>query len=295
MVDHAPSFQVIDAAMIPIGDDLLDRLLAEDSPFGDLTTAALGIGERPGRMSFEARVPMVVCGLEEAVRLIGRAGATATAHHRGGTAVAAGTRLLDAAGPAATLHRAWKVAQTLVEALSGIASDARAIVEAAHRGNPEARVACTRKSFPGTKALALLAIVAGGAVPHRLGLSETVLMFPEHRLFLPPDEPLAVTVARLRANCPERTLVAEATTIADALALARAGVTVVQLEKLAPAQVREVAAAVDDDRLPTVIAAAGGIGPNNAEAYAAAGARVLVTSRPYLASPRDVQVRFQAA
>jgi len=239
---------------------------------------------------------MVVCGVEEAVRLILRAGATAaTAHQRSGEAVAAGTRLLDAAGPIAALLRAWKVAQTLVEALSGIASEARAIVEAAHRGNPAARVACTRKHFPGTKALALRAIVAGGAIPHRLGLSETVLVFPEHRLFLPADEPLAATVARLRGNCPEKTLVAEATTGADALALARAGVDVIQLEKFTSAEIRTVATALQADGLATVIAAAGGIGPGNAEACAAAGARVLVTSRPYLAPPRDVQVRFQAA
>ena len=279
--------------MIPISDSLLDGLLAEDSPYGDLTTAALGIGDRHGRMSFAARVPLVACGVGEAARLVRLAGGTAAALVGDGEVVTEGTPLLAADGPAAALHRAWKVAQTLVETLSGIASEARAIVEAARHGNPSAVVACTRKTFPGTKALAIKAILAGGAVPHRLGLSETVLVFPEHRLFLPAGENPATTVAQLKRRCPEKTIVAEALTADDALALAWAGADVIQLEKFPPDAVRAVADALDAGGLTATLAAAGGIGPDNAEAYAAAGARVLVTSRPYLAPPRDVQVRFE--
>lgn len=42
-------------------------------------------------------------------------------------------------------------------------------------------------------------------------------------------------------------------------------------------------------------AAAGGINAGNAAAYAQAGADVLVTSSPYVAKPRDVQVRILSA
>ena len=280
--------------MPSLSDAQLDHLLAEDSPYGDLTTVALGIGDRPGRMSFSARASMVVCGLGAAARLVGRAGGSARTLVRDGDLVAIGTPLLAAEGSAGSLHRAWKVAQTLVEALSGIASETRAIVDAARRGDPATVVACTRKTFPGTRAPALRAIMTGGATPHRLGLSETVLMFPEHRLFLSAGESLAATVTRLRRNCPEKKIVAETLTADDALALARAGVDVIQLEKFSPADFRAIATAVATYGLNTMLAAAGGIGPANAEAYAAAGARVLVTSRPYLAPPRDVQVRFEA-
>jgi molybdenum transport protein len=41
-----------------------------------------------------------------------------------------------------------------------------------------------------------------------------------------------------------------------------------------------------------VAAAAGGIDAENAADYARAGARLLVTTAPHLAPPRDVQVRF---
>jgi molybdenum transport protein len=44
-----------------------------------------------------------------------------------------------------------------------------------------------------------------------------------------------------------------------------------------------------------VIAAAGGINAGNVGAYALAGANIVVTSSPYLARPRDVQVRIGPA
>jgi len=45
---------------------------------------------------------------------------------------------------------------------------------------------------------------------HRLGLSETVLVFPEHLAFL-GDEPLPALVARLARAAPEKKLIIEVT------------------------------------------------------------------------------------
>ena len=48
----------------------LERLLDDDVPHGDLTTEALGIGERPGVMRFVARDPMVLALAEDAAAII---------------------------------------------------------------------------------------------------------------------------------------------------------------------------------------------------------------------------------
>ena len=98
--------------------------------------------------------------------------------------IAAGTVFLEGRGPAAGIHLAWKVSQTLVEYASGIATRTRRIVEAARAEAPDIAVACTRKNFPGTKEISVKAVLAGGAQMHRLGLSETLLVFPEHATFL---------------------------------------------------------------------------------------------------------------
>ncbi len=258
-------------------------------PFGDLTTDSLGIAGRLGCIRFFVRDPMVVCGVEEAVRLFQLCGAQAEILALSGTAAPTETLLLEATGDAGALHRAWKVAQTLMEWCAGIATSAAAIVTAARRGHPDALVAGTRKNVPGARRLAVKAFRAGGAVMHRNGLSETLLVFAEHRQFL-NGEPPAETLARLRRHCPEKRVVVEVATPAEALVWADADV--LQLEKFPPEAVAEVAAALAARGASTVIAAAGGIHAGNAEEYARAGARLLVTTAPHLAPPRDVQVRF---
>lgn len=267
----------------------LERFLLEDVPYGDLTTQSLGISAQPGRMVFRARQAMVVCATEEAARLIGRAGAAVSHILPSGASAEAGAVLLVAEGGAGALLAAWKVAQTLVEAASGIASGARALVDAARAIRPDMVVACTRKAFPGTRVLAAKAIVAGGAVSHRLGLSESILVFPEHRAFL-AQESLAMMLARLQAGCPEKKLVVEVTSVAEAEEAALAGAHVVQLEKFPPSQVADVVARLAVLAPLVKIAAAGGVTVANAADYAATGAHILVTTAPYLAPPKDVAV-----
>ena len=285
--DSAPLFPTatpaVDTACV-LGDADLARLLADDVPHGDLTTAALGIGPQAGRLDCRARQPMTLCGVEEAVRLLTLAGCTARHLAASGDTLAADAPILEAAGSAAALHRAWKSAQVLLEWSSGLASAATELVAAA----APLPVACTRKTPPGNKALAVKAMRCGGAVMHRLGLSESLLLFAEHRRFL--AEPPAATAARLHGALPEHKLAVEVHSAEEALAWARAGAEILQLEKFTPAAVAACRDLLASHELHPILAAAGGIHPGNAAAYAASGARLLVSSWPYSATPRDVAV-----
>ncbi len=278
-----------------IPDSVLHALLAEDIPYGDLTTRSLEIGGAPGRIAFAARGPMVACCTEEAARILALLGCTAKVATASGRDVAAGTLLLSGAGPAEALLAGRKVAQTLIEWTSGVAGAVRAIIDAARAVDPAIVVACTRKAVPGTRALSTKAICVAGATMHRCGLSDTILLFPEHRAFGGGDA-LSIQVAELRRRNPERSIVVEVKTLADALIARDHGANVLQLEKFPPAEVARLTArlAATDGPQP-VIAAAGGITAANAADYARAGARVLVTSSPYTAKPADVQVTIAAA
>jgi molybdenum transport protein len=44
----------------------LEALLADDVPYGDLTTQALGIGDAPGALTLAARDAMVIAEVEPA-------------------------------------------------------------------------------------------------------------------------------------------------------------------------------------------------------------------------------------
>ena len=266
---------------------MLDELLADDVPFGDLTTTALGLDDAPARLSMRMRATAVVCGVEIARDLFLRAGASADVLAPTGARVAAGGAILDAQGPGAAIFTAWKVAQTLVEYLSGIATATADIVAAARAVVPEVAVVTTRKTFPRTKALMIAAIRAGGAYPHRLGLSETVLVFPEHRAFLADP---AAAIAALRRTLPEKKVVVEVTSLDEVHRILPAGPAVLQCEKMTPEMIAAVAAAVAAAGSRAQVAAAGGVNALNAAAYAAAGAHILVTSAPYWAKPADVKV-----
>jgi len=279
--------------MLALTTDQLESLLREDAPYGDLTTEALGISGRTATIRFVARAGMIVAAIDEAAALLRLAGVSVGSQVRAGDRVMAGDCLLEGTGPAQAVLLAWKVSQTLVEIWSGVASATRAVVDAATAVRPNVAVACTRKNVPGTKALATAAIKAGGAAPHRLGLSETILVFPEHRVFrLEAD--LRSLAHELKARAPEKKIVIEVNDVTEAVAAAHAGFDVIQLEKFTPAAVAAVATALSGLGARPVLAAAGGIHADNARAYAEAGADVLVTSWPFTARPADVAVTITA-
>ncbi len=276
----------------------LEALLRDDVPCGDLTTDALGIGDIPAVMRFAARDPQVLALAEDAAALIELAGGQVDLLATSGSVLEQGTPILRAHGPASALLQGWKVAQTLIEIWSGVATEAHAIVRAARAVAPEIAVACTRKNVPGAKRFAVAAVRAGGAAMHRLGLSETVLVFPQHRALMGGEIPTADVVQQLRRSAPEKRLVIEVTSVDQAVIAAAAGFDVIQAEKFSPEQIAAVVARLtpaNGTGPRPVIAAAGGINAGNAAAYAAAGADVLVTSSPYTARPRDVQVEIARA
>src|SRR5262245_65431036 len=100
--------------MLTIPDDELRRWLAEDVPYGDLTTHALGFGNRPGRIRFEARQAMVAACSEEAGRIMSMAGADVTECVASGAALQSGGLLLAAEGAGAAVHGGWEVRHALL-------------------------------------------------------------------------------------------------------------------------------------------------------------------------------------
>ena len=270
-------------------------MILDDCPFGDLTTRGLGIDGVSARALLTARDDMTLAGVEEAARMFELCGAEVHIVHASGDSIAAGTPILEVAGTGGSLHRSYKMAQTLLEILGGIATAARAIVQSALVQRAQCRVVCTRKHMPGIKRWAVKAIEAGGASPHRLGLSDSILVFDEHWALIGPAGSEADCIARLRASAPERKVAAEASTVERALVLARAGADIVQVDKLAPEALAPLAREFATMTPRPLLAAAGGINAGNAARYAAGGADLLVTSAPYHAPPRDVQVAISRA
>jgi molybdenum transport protein len=279
---------------LSLTDEQLIQLVREDVPYFDLTTLALGIGDLPGCITFSTRHDTVACGTEEAARLLELCGAKVETIVGSGSALLSGVVMLEAVGSAAALHTAWKVAVNLLEYLSGIATATRAMVEAARRGNPAIQIATTRKVFPGTKSLAVKAVLAGGGIPHRLGLSETILLFPQHCAFVGGLQGCIDRLADIHHHSPEKKIAVEVERTEEAVQVARVGVDVLQIDKMPLDTLRETVAAVRAIDGQVCIAAAGGITLSNAADYAATGIDLIVTSALYAAKPADIAARMAA-
>lgn len=279
--------------MIRVSDARLDYFMAEDVPYIDLTSEVLRIGDAPGEMEYFSREACVVAGVEEVARLAKAAGCKVEALCDSGDAVQPEEPILRVRGLAGDLHQVWKVGLNLLDHMSAVATKTRAMVDAVHEVNPHCEVLTTRKSMPGCKDLLVGAIMVGGAFPHRLGLSETVLVFEHHMEFLGGFDEFVKRISEFRSRCIEKKLFVEASP-EQARVLAAAGVDGIQLDKVSVAElgtlVKELRAAY-----PRVtLVAAGGVNPQNAAAYAATGVDGLATTALYTAKPLDMSVRMTA-
>lgn len=276
-----------------IPDSYIEELIASDIPSGiDLTTHVLGIGDEPGRMEYFTRNEALLCGTEEAVRVFARFGCEVIEAKPSGTWLGEGDVFMVVEGPACGLHMGWKICLNIFEYYSALATKAKKMVDLAHEGNPRCEVLTTRKVMPGTKPLDTKAVMLGGAFPHRLGMSETALVFEHHLTFYGGLEKFIEDLPMIKTRTCEKKLFIE-TDVANAARLVEAGVDGVQLDKV---PVQEVAALVPQLRAinPRItIIAAGGVNLKNAKEYAATGVDGLATTCLHFANPLDMSVRMQ--
>ncbi len=280
--------------MITLSDFELESLLAEDVPYGDLTSAALGITDQRARITFATRErPLVASCTEEAVRLCGLYGLEIEGWVKSGTLVPPKSSFLEARGEAGNVHRIWKGVQNLLDYACGISTYTREAVTLARSVNPDIVVATTRKTAPFTKKIALKAVESGGGIAHRLGLSESILIFDYHRIFFPDSEAFAAALRKAKRGNPEKKIVVEAADIAEALKFASMGADVLQLEKFPLTQLSDAVRILRADYPYITLIATGGISVKNIAEYAGTGIDMIVTSSPYSAQPADIKVRIE--
>ena len=90
--------------MVYFPDSYLDDLIREDAPYGDETSALLGIEDQPSMVVGAPKVTGVVSGVSVAAKLCRRVGLKATEHVKDGARVEAGTPVLTLEGTASQLH-----------------------------------------------------------------------------------------------------------------------------------------------------------------------------------------------
>ncbi len=147
---------------------------------GDITTNSIIPAEATGEAAIVARQAGVVAGLDlaEAAFKALDPGARFTRIVAEGGRVAAGGRIATIAGRTRALLTGERTALNFLGRLSGIATLTASYVDAV--SGTAARIACTRKTTPGLRALEKYAVRAGGGVNQRFGLYDAVLVKDNH-------------------------------------------------------------------------------------------------------------------
>lgn len=155
--------------------------LAEDlGRAGDVTAMACIPEDARMKAAFVARKPGVLAGID-AVRLAVLAmdsEAAVDVRLKDGTAFQAGAVLAVVEARARAFLSAERTALNLVGRLSGVATLTRTYVEAV--AGTRARIADTRKTTPGLRALEKHAVACGGGMNHRFGLDDAILIKDNH-------------------------------------------------------------------------------------------------------------------
>lgn len=159
--------------------EVVSRALAEDVGGGDVTTLATVPEAAFARARISQKEPGVIYGLqaaEVAFRLLDE-DAAFTRHAQEGVWREGGP-VLEVTGSARALLTGERTGLNLLTHLSGVATmAARAAREVQGTG---ARVLDTRKTIPGLRQLEKAAVAAGGAVNHRAGLYDAILIKENH-------------------------------------------------------------------------------------------------------------------
>jgi nicotinate-nucleotide pyrophosphorylase (carboxylating) len=216
--------------------ELVARALAEDIGPGDVTARLLP-AELMGSATILTKSELVLAGAAAFTETYRQVDPSVRVEFSvaEGTRVPSRTAVGQVHGPARALLTGERTALNFIQRLCGIATFARACVDAVE--GTRTRIVDTRKTTPGLRALEKAAVRAGGAHNHRFGLFDGVLIKDNHIAALGG---VAAAVARARAEAHHLLKVeCEVTTLVELDEAIAAGADVVLLDNMSTATMRE--------------------------------------------------------
>jgi nicotinate-nucleotide pyrophosphorylase (carboxylating) len=178
---------------------LVRRALEEDVGTGDVTTAATVSAEARARALIVQKAPGAIYGLQAAETAFALLDPDARMERLVGEGSwrEDGGPVMSVQGRARALLSAERTALNFLAHLSGVATMAARAARAVE--GTGAKVLDTRKTTPGLRALEKAAVAAGGAVNHRAGLYDAILIKENH---IAAAGGIARAVERARAAAP---------------------------------------------------------------------------------------------
>jgi nicotinate-nucleotide pyrophosphorylase (carboxylating) len=275
----------------PRTDQLIDLALEEDAGLGDVTSRAIFPAAHRSRAFIDAKQDLVVCGLDVAAQVFARVDPALKTKllTRDGDRVKRGARVLRIDGPTGAMLTAERTALNFLQRLSGIATKARAFADAV--AGTGVRVADTRKTTPGWRALEKYAVRCGGCFNHRSSLGEHVLIKDNH---IAAAGSLARAVEKCRLAAPHGAKIeVEAKTLAEVKEALRARAEIILLDNMPPDLIRRAVALIAG---AAVVEVSGGVRLDTIRDYALPGVDVIsIGALTHSATAVDLSLDLQPA
>jgi len=275
-------------------DDQLVAWIKEDVGRGDVTTQGLLLGSaRSGQARWVAKMDGVIAGLPVLVRLYALLDprVEVVLQGREGEYCQSGTVLAELQGPLASLLMGERVALNLVMRLSGIATMTRQYVDLL--ADLPVSLVDTRKTTPGLRVFEKYASRIGGAINHRMGLDDAVMLKDNHLAIM---ESVEAAVSQVRSHMPyPLSIEVEAETIEQVEAALLAGADIVMLDNMPVEQMREAVQIARKKLRPVKLEASGNITLETIRSVAETGVDYISTSATITRSPwMDISMKFDA-
>ena len=260
-------------------DRLLENWLLEDIGRGDFTTQGL-FKDRTERNKavWVVKEDGVVAGLPIAARVFELLDGEAkfALEVEEGDYCSSGTKIASIEGSREALLTGERVALNLAMHLSGIATATRRYVE--EIGNLPTKLVDTRKTTPGLRVLEKYATRVGGAVNHRMGLDDAVMIKDNH---IKAAGGIEQAIALLRNNIPyPLNIEVETSNIEEVREALKYGADIIMLDNMSPEKMTPAIEMIRETNSRVRIEASGNITLKTIRAVAETGVDYISSSAP---------------
>jgi nicotinate-nucleotide pyrophosphorylase (carboxylating) len=246
--------------------DYLLRFIEDDAPSGDVTSAAV-IPHISRNAVIRAEQAGIIAGLQEVSILFSHFGVSVKHLAKDGDVICQDDILLSLSGDAKKILLVERTALNIIGRMSSIATQTRKMADIVSSVNPHCRIAATRKTCPGFQIFDKKAVQVGGGDPHRLNLSDGILIKDNHLALVS----ISSAIQALKKVSSYKKIEVEVETSDDALIAANAGADIIMLDNMNPDQITQTIALLKREGLRDriFIELSGGITESSLKTYAA--------------------------
>jgi molybdenum transport protein len=271
----------------------LEKYIQDDLPYFDLTTSLQNCNGVKAQIEVFTREDIIVSCSEEAAKIAELLNCKIEFFEKSKTKIEKGSTILKYLGDYEDIHKAWRLTQILLEYSCKISTYSYQMKEKIEKINPSCELLTTRKTFPFSKKFCIKAAFCGGAMPHRLNLSETVLFFEGHRILYKNNVEFYEDLKRIKTKIPEKKLNVESDNFEDSVNLMKNGVDILQLDKIDFEELGKIITYKNENYPLVKILLAGGINLTNIEKYASYKIDGVVTSSVYNCGMANISSRLK--